>query len=76
MTKKPQINLRALRQQRGWTQNETAKALGFCRSYIADVENRRGSISVGMMNAIITAFGVKYEDFYRGDDTAGRGASQ
>ena len=61
---KPQIDLKKLRQQRGWTQWQAAEELGFCRSYISAVENDKQSISVEMMRAIIQVFGVKYEDFY------------
>ena len=67
---KPQIDLKQLRQQRGWTQWEAAEELGFCRSYISAVENGKQGISVGMMKEIIQVFGVKYEDFYRIDTTA------
>ena len=61
---KPQIDLKRLRHQRGWTQGQAAEELGFCRSYISAVENDKQSISVEMMRAIIQVFGVKYEDFY------------
>ena len=61
---KPHINLKALRKKRNWTQYAAAKALGFSRSYIADVERGRLGVSTGMMQAIIRVFGVKYEDFY------------
>ena len=61
---KPLINVKQLRKRRGWTQERTASELGFCRSYISAVENRKQGISVDMMNAIIRVFGVKYEDFY------------
>ena len=67
MMDKPQIDLRALRKQKGWTQVKTAKKLGFCRTYITDVENGRQGISKTMMRAIIQVFGVNYEDFYRND---------
>jgi len=62
---KPSIDLKALRKKRGWTQKEAATELKFCRSYIAAVENKRQGISIGMMNAIIRVFGIKYEDFYQ-----------
>jgi len=65
---KPQIDLKELRKNRGWTQWQAAAELGFCRSYISSVENGKQGISVEMMNAIIRVFGVKYEDFYSRQD--------
>jgi len=61
---KPRIDLKKLRKERGWTQMQTAVALGFCRSYISAVENDKQGISIEMMNAIIQVFNVKYDDFY------------
>ena len=63
-----QIDLKNLRKKRGWQQWQAAEKLGFCRSYIAMVENGRQGISINMMNAIIRVFGVKYEDFYKEDE--------
>ena len=61
---KPWIDLKALRESRGWEQKQAANALGFDRSYIACLEIGRNGFSVNMINAIIRVFGVKYEDFY------------
>ena len=61
---KPCIDLKKLREDREWTQLQTAKALGFCRSYVSAVENSKQGISIDMLNAIIRVFGVTYEDFY------------
>ena len=61
---KPCIDLKKLREDREWTQLQTAKALGFCRSYVSAVENSKQGISIDMLNAIIRVFGVNYEDFY------------
>ena len=61
---KPFIDLRKLREDREWTQMQTASALGFCRSYISAVENRKQGVSTEMLNAIIRVFNVRYEDFY------------
>ena len=61
---KPCINLKKLREDRDWTQLQTARALGFCRSYISAVENSKQGVSIDMLNAIIRVFGVRYEDFY------------
>ena len=67
---KPSIDLKALREQKGWSQVKTAKELGFSRSYFSEVEAGRQAVSKGMMYAIIQVFGIKYEDFYRNADTA------
>jgi len=67
MMEKPQIDMKALRKRKGWSQAETAEKLGFCRTYITDVERGRQGISTAMMRAIIQVFGVKYEDFYSDD---------
>ena len=61
----PKINLKALRKAKGWTQTETATRLGFCRTYVTDVENERQGISKTMMRAIIKVFNVTYEKFYQ-----------
>ena len=61
---KPKIDLKRLRKQRDWTQSQVAEKLGFCRSYIAVVENGKQGVSIEMMNAIIRVFGVTYADFY------------
>ena len=62
---KPKIDLKKLRKERGWLQEQTANELGFCRSYLALVENGKQGISTDMMSAIIRVFGVRYEDFYK-----------
>jgi DNA-binding XRE family transcriptional regulator len=69
--KKPKINLKKLREERGWLQKEAAEELGFSRSYLVDVENGKKGISINMMNAIIRIFNVKYEDFYTDGDISG-----
>ena len=63
--KKPWIDLKKLRQERGWLQRESAKKLGFSRSYIAEIESGKQDISTKMMYAIINVYGVQYEDFYK-----------
>jgi len=71
MMDKPQIDLKALRNKKGWSQLETAEQLGFCRTYYTDVENKRQGISKAMMRAVIRVFKVKYEDFYQdGQDSS------
>lgn len=66
---KPEIDLKSLRERRGWTKTEAAKKLGFCRSYVTEVENGTQGISVKMIRAIIKVFDVKYEDFYQNTES-------
>ena len=67
LQQKPWIDLKKLREARGWDQQTTSENLGFCRSYIATLENGKQGFSLPMINAIIRVFGVKYEDFYNND---------
>ena len=59
------INLKELRERRGWSKTDAAAELGFSRSYYSEVEDGRTGISVKMMHEIIRVFNVKYEDFYK-----------
>ena len=65
------IDLRNLRQMRGWRQQEAADKLGISRSYLSAIENRKRSVSINSMESIIKVFGVKYEDFKRVDLNGG-----
>ena len=67
---KPWINLKKLRESRGWQQNEAADKLGFTRTYVTILESGRQGYSINMVNAIIRVFGVSYEDFYKENDDA------
>jgi len=66
----PNIDLKALREKRGWSQEYTAQQLGFSRNYISSLENGKNGISKAMMRAIIEVFGVTYDDFYDDDTKA------
>jgi transcriptional regulator with XRE-family HTH domain len=57
------IDIKTLREERDWTQEETADKLGFSRSYLSSVENGKRNVSIQMMEAIIRVFNVKYDDF-------------
>jgi len=61
------IDLKKLRIQRQWLQQESADKLGISRSYLSAVENGKRPISMNMMEAIINAFNVKYDDFIKYD---------
>jgi len=61
------IDLKTLREKKGWTKMRAAEELGFSRTYYSDVENGKHGVSLKMMHAIIKTFNVEYEDFYRTD---------
>ena len=65
MKEKPRMNLRTLREKKGWTKMQAAEELGFSRTYYSDVENGKHGISLKMMHAVMKIFKVEYEDFYR-----------
>ena len=69
----PWIDLKKLRELKGWSQNETAKRLGFSRCYLSNVETGSRNISLKMMGQIIKVFNVKYDDFYSNDDVSKSG---
>ena len=64
MSKRPWIDLRELREEKNWTQDEAGEKLGFSRCYLSTVERGKRNISKAMMRQIILVFNVKYEDFY------------
>jgi len=50
-----------LRIARAWTQAELGKALGATAHFVAELEARRHSPSVGMLGKLALAFGVELE---------------
>jgi transcriptional regulator with XRE-family HTH domain len=58
------IDVKSLREKRGWLQREAAEQLGVSRGYLSTVETRKRGVSINMMTSIIKVFGVKYEDFH------------
>ena len=50
--------LRALREQRGWTQVQLAERLGLDRSYLADVERGHRNVSLVNLELIAMGFGL------------------
>jgi len=67
--------LRELRENRGLTQEELAKALGVTRQTIIAIEKGRYDPSLRLAFKIARFFGVKIEDIfiYEGDENARRG---
>ncbi len=64
MRRKASIDVKALRESRGWLQKDTAARLGVSRAHLSALEHHKKGLSVSMMDAIIRVFGVTYEDFY------------
>ena len=69
MHQMPELDLRGIRREYGWTQQDLAKKLGFSRAYIATIESGRQGISANMMYKIIRKLGLKYEDFFKCEET-------
>ncbi|MFN0262347.1 short-chain fatty acyl-CoA regulator family protein [Tepidamorphus sp. 3E244] len=63
--------LRQLRRERGQTQAEMAQALGVSTAYVNLLENNQRSLSVKMLMALSTAYGVDWRDLMK-DDSAHR----
>jgi len=61
---KTTINLRALRETRGWTQERAAEELGITRFHLADIETGRRRISLEMAQVLVRVFHIKFEDFF------------
>ena len=61
----PVIDLKKIRAERNWTQQELADKLGFSRSYVATLEIGRQGISINMLHQIIRKLDIKYEDLYK-----------
>lgn len=51
--------IRALRQERGWTQFEMSERLGIDRSYLAEVETGKIEICVRNLALVAEAFDMK-----------------
>ena len=63
-TQAPKIDLKKIRRDNDWTQEELAKKLGIARSYVAMIEKTQ-RVSVNIMRKMIQKLGVTYEDFYK-----------
>ena len=59
------IDVKRLREERNWLQEEAAQKLGISRSYLSAIENRKRNISINAMEAIMRVFHIKYEDFLK-----------
>jgi transcriptional regulator with XRE-family HTH domain len=50
--------LRALREQKGWSQVYTSVHLGLDRSYISDIETGKKQVCIRSMEVIAKGFGI------------------
>ncbi len=62
-------HLRRLRQERGETQSQMAKALGISASYVNLLENNERSVSVAILFRLMDTYGVDWRDIAE-DDSA------
>jgi transcriptional regulator with XRE-family HTH domain len=59
MTKRVGMNLKRVREERGLTQEALAKKAGIHRVYVAQIEGRTKTPSLGMLEKLAKALGVK-----------------
>lgn len=58
--------MRALRQLRGWTQDEFADLSGLHRAQVGAFENRRMNITLASLHLIAQTLGVRIVDLFKG----------
>jgi len=58
--------IRALRQERGWTQVEMAEMLGVDRSYLSEIETGKKDPSLRVLKTIADGFGLSLSQLLRG----------
>ena len=63
-------HLRRLRQERGETQSQMAKALGISASYVNLLENNERSVSVAVMLRMFDVYGVDWREIADEDGTS------
>jgi transcriptional regulator with XRE-family HTH domain len=59
MTKRVGMNLKRVREEKGLTQEALAKKAGIHRVYVAQIEGRTKTPSLGMLEKLAKALGVK-----------------
>ena len=57
-------NLRRMRAERGWSQEDLAAACGLDRSFVAHVERAVRNISIDNIEKLALAFDVKIADLF------------
>jgi transcriptional regulator with XRE-family HTH domain len=53
------INVRRLRQERGWTQEDLADRVGLSARYVGQIERARASMTITVLGRIANAFDVE-----------------
>jgi transcriptional regulator with XRE-family HTH domain len=61
-------NLRAIREERGWTLAEAAEKADISESYLSRLERGPRDLNARTMKRLMKAYGVKPEDIVRADD--------
>ena len=59
-------NIRKLRQEKQWSQEELAYRAGIDRSYLSEIESGSKNIGVMMLEQIATALDVEAADLFEG----------
>lgn len=57
-------NLRRLRKDKGWTQDELAAKLGVEQMTVSLIENARSNPTLETLEAVAACFGVKFVDLF------------
>ncbi len=72
------INLRAMRLEHGWSQEELAERCGLHRTYVGAIERGERNVTLETLNDLASAFGVSAAELisekrpYRGTKTSRR----
>ncbi|WP_430425121.1 helix-turn-helix domain-containing protein [Phenylobacterium sp.] len=64
-------NLRRLRHDRGWSQEELADRASVDRTYVSSLEREQYSASIDMLAKLANALEVEPIEFFRGEDSGG-----
>jgi transcriptional regulator with XRE-family HTH domain len=67
-------NLRRIRRERGWTQEELAHRAGLDRNYVGMLERRENAATVDTLERLAEALGIDATELLRTDDPDGSAA--
>lgn len=56
------LNMKRLRQERGWSQEELADAAGLDRTYVSGIERLKRNPTIPVVDRIAKAFGCRLGD--------------
>jgi transcriptional regulator with XRE-family HTH domain len=57
-------NIRRLRKERGWSQEELAEKSGLHRTYVGDIERLERNVSVDNIERLAAAFNIPVKDLF------------